>query len=125
MTLKTLTTLTAACAAFALGTSIAQAGDVTRFGPNGGSATIHWSEQDGIVTRDVERIGPDGGTSSVTTQCGTGWRLCATSRSGTAATGESWSGQSATVNGPRAVRRYGTFTAPGGETYNRVRIRRK
>lgn len=124
MTLNTLA-LPAAALALALTTGLAHADDIVRTGPNGGQATIHWSHDNGIVTRQVDRIGPRGATSSATTRCGIGGRLCGTRSSGVTANGGAWSSGRARIEGPRAVRRYGTFTGPRENTYNWFGSRRK
>ncbi len=122
--MKTMMCAALALATLSLSARVASAEGFTRIGPNGGSATVSRSYDNGVYRRDVDRVGPHGATASVSTACGVGGRVCATDRSGMTADGGHWSGSSASVARPHVTRRYATFTGPDGNTYNTVRVRR-
>jgi hypothetical protein len=94
----------------------AQAEEINRTGPNGGTVTGSWTAGDQTATGSVSVVGPNGGTGSANFGCVQGdYRQgCAHAGTFTSANGNTWSGFGATGVGPNGGGHVGAATGPNG-----------
>lgn len=99
--------------------SDALAGEWTRTGPNGGTATRTYEAGSGVT---VDRTGPNGGSSSASVTCQrVGGVRCDRSFTATGADGRTVSGDRTSNRGPFRRRSATTVTGPDGNTVTRLR----